>query len=831
MTSLEKKKRLRPRQLRKTCPQSAFKAKDSSKLKPLTQIIGQERAVKAIQLGLEVKSPGYNIYVAGMTGTGRKSTIKRLLDQINSNGVVPNDICYVFNFKTPDMPAVLYLPAGKGKALKTDIEQAVNDVIQAIPLIFESDHFRLRVKQVLNKSHEKARTVIADLEKRVKEAGLAIVNVEVAGGEPYPQLFPIQNDKVVNWEELYNQVRQGKMPEKEFQRMQKLHTELSDELHLNLAKVRKINREAEKTVHDLRVKAVEPYLTVIISDLKKKYHNDKVSQYLEEIKADLLTNFELFKKQEPGTDNKDSFSVQTDIFLHYRVNVIVDNSMLEKAPVIIENFPSYKNLFGTIERVVDKSGVWRTDFTKIHGGSLLRANGGYLVLNLTDTLFEPGVWTLLKRALKTGQIDIQAHDPDYIVNTSSLKPEPICIDVKVIIVGEAFYYYRLSVLDDDFKKIFKVRADFNTSMPFTEEAISHYGQFICFICKEEKLLSFDKTAMAGVVEFGVWLAEDNSKISTKFSLVADLIREADFWAKSEGAKKVDIAHIDKAIEEKRFRLNMIEERIKEAIAKGRIFVDTDGKKVGQINGLTVSQFGEYSFGRPSRITCQVGTGSSGVVSIDRDADLSGKTHRKGIAIINGYLRGMYASQKSLSMSVSLTFEQSYGHIDGDSASSTEIYAILSALSGEPLRQDIAVTGSVSQRGEIQPIGGVNEKIEGFFDICKARGLAGSQGVLIPKQNLENLMLRKEIVESVENQQFNIYAIDTVDEGIELLTGVPAGKRNKEGKFKPETIHGKVEKRLQELTDGGKAKSNDKSDDKKNGEANKNSSKKGEKIPR
>jgi predicted ATP-dependent protease len=822
MTSLEKKKRLKPRQLRWTCPQSAFKATDSSKLEPLTQIIGQERAVKAIQMGLEVKSPGYNIYVAGLTGTGRKSTIKRLLDQINTNGEVPNDICYVFNFKNPDMPAVLYLPAGKGKALKSDIEQAVNDVIQAIPLIFESEHFRLRVKQVLNKSNEKARAVIADFEKRVKEAGLAIVNVEIAGGEPYPQLFPMQDDKVVSWEELYNQVKQGRMSEKELQRTQKLHAELSDELHLNLAKVRKINREAEKTVHDLRVKAVAPYLTVIVNDLKKKYRNGKVLQYLEEVKADLLANFESFKKQEPGAGEQDSFAAAPDIFLRYRVNVLVDNSTLEKAPVIIENFPSYKNLFGTIERVVEKSGIWRTDFTKIRGGSLLRANGGYLVLNLTDTLFEPGVWTLLKRALKTGQVDIQAHDPDFIVNTSSMKPEPICIDMKVIIVGETYYFYRLSVLDDDFKKIFKVRADFNTSMPLTRETILHYGQFICRICKEENLLSLDKAAMAGVVEIGVWLTENRSKISTKFSLIADLIREADFWARSEGAKKVGIVHIDKAIEEKRFRLNMIEERIKEAIAKGRILVDTEGKKVGQINGLTVSQFGEYSFGRPSRITCQVGTGSSGVVSIDRDADLSGKTHRKGIAIINGYLRGMYASKKSLSMSVSLTFEQSYGQIDGDSASSTEIYAILSALSGEPLRQDIAVTGSVSQLGEIQPIGGVNEKIEGFFDICEARGLTGSQGVLIPKQNLENLMLRKDVIDAVEKQQFHIYAIGTIDEGIELLAGVPAGKRDKKGRFKPETIHGKVEKRLQELTDGGKSKSNDKSDEKKNGGANKNS---------
>ncbi|MFQ5627223.1 MAG: Lon protease family protein [bacterium] len=825
MTTLEKKKRLKPKLLRWKCPQKSFNVKDSSKLEPLSQIIGQERAVKAIRLGLEVTSPGYNVYVAGMTGTGRKSTIKRLLDQINTNSKVPDDICYVHNFKNPDLPSVLYLPAGMGKELRSDIEQAVNDVVQAIPLIFESEHFRLRAKNVLNKSNDKARAVISDFEKRVQKAGFAIANVEIGRGQPQPQLFPMQGDKVVNWEELYNQVKQDKMADKKLQQMQKVHAELSDELHIKLANVRKLNREAEKTVRGLRVKAVEPYLSVIINDLKKKYEDEKVAKFLDEIKADLLATYDSFRKPDAVSDSHaglNASEAEVDPYLRYRVNVLVDNASLKKAPVMIENFPSYKNLFGTIERVVEKSGVWRTDFTKIRGGSLLCANGGFLVLNLTDTLIEPGVWTLLKRALKNSQVDIQAHDPDYIVNSSSMKPEPISINVKVIIVGDMYYFYRLSILDDDFKKIFKIRADFNTTMPLTDEAILNYGQFICRLCKDEQLLSFDKSAMAGIVEYGVWLTENTSKISTKFSLVADLIREANFWARSEKAKNVSILHVDKALDEKKIRFSMVEERIKEAISKGRFFVDTEGAKVGQINSLTVSQQGEYSFGRPSRITCQVGTGSSGIISIDRDADLSGKIHRKGIAIIGGYLRGMYATHKNVSMSVSLAFEQSYSSIDGDSASSTEIYAILSMLSGVPIRQEIAVTGSVSQRGEVQPIGGVNEKIEGFFDICKARGLTGEQGVMIPRQNIENLMLRKDVLEAVQNQQFHIYAIDTIDEGIELLTGVHAGKRGKDGKFKPDTIHGKVEVRLQELSDGGKSKSNDKTDARKNGEASKNS---------
>lgn len=816
MIPFEKKKRLKPKQLRWTCPPKSFPHRDSSKLEPLTQIIGQERAVKAIQLGLEVKSPGYNIYVAGLTGTGRKSTIKRLLDQINTASKVPDDICYVYNFKNPDMPEVLYLPPGKGKALRSDIEQAVNDFVQAIPMIFESEHFRLRVKQTINKSNEKARAAISDFERKVQQAGFAIVNVETGNGPTQPQLYPVLDDNVVNWEELYNQMKQGKMTEKTLQDMQQKHAELSDELHLKLAAVRKINRETEKIVHDLRMKAVEPYLRVIINDLKKKFEHEKISEYLENIKSDLLDHFESFRKGETQTEQSSPFKFlepEVDPYLRYRVNVIVDNASEQNAPVVIENFPSYKNLFGTIERMVEKSGVWRTDFTKIRGGSLLKANGGYLVLNLTDTLIEPGVWTSLKRALKNGQVDIQAHDPDYIINTSSLKPVPVSIKVKVIIVGDAFYYYRLSILDDDFKKIFKIRADFNTTMPLNDAAVQDYGQFICRLCHEEQLLPFDQAAMAGIVEYGVWLTENTDKVSTKFSMVADLVREADFWARSGKAKRVGIVHVDQALDEQRFRLNMIEERIKEEIAKGRLLINTDGVVVGQINGLVISSYGGYSFGRPSRITCQVGVGTSGVVSIDRDADLSGKTHRKGIAIIGGYLRGMYASQKSLAMSVSLTFEQSYGPIDGDSASSTEIYAILSALSGAPLRQDIAVTGSVSQRGEVQPIGGVNEKIEGFFDICNARGLTGTQGVMIPALNLNNLMLRKDVVQAVKDERFHIIAVSTIDEGIEVLTGIAAGKRKKEGNFPAESIHGKVEVRLQELAEGGK---NNKSDDKSNG---------------
>lgn len=824
MTHLAKKKlALKPNQLRWHCPQRLFSAKDSSKIPPLTEIIGQDRALSAIKLGLAIKSPGYNIFVTGMTGTGRKSTIKQLLEQLDSRAPIPGDICYVFNFRDPDAPAVLYVPAGKGKELAADIMQVVRDLQQAVPLIFESEHFRISLKQLMAKVGEKTRTLIGGFEDRVRESGFAIVNVEMGGGEPHPQLFPVLDGNVVNWEEMYNQARQGKLDEEELQRRLQLHAELSEELQQKLAAVRQLNRESERQARALRIKAIEPYVGVIIADLKKRYPDARVVDFLDALKADVLENFELFLRQDPG-DAKASAAPSVDggpdPFLRYRVNVLVDNSSLRRPPVIIENFPTYKNLFGTIERVVEKSGVWRTDFTRIRAGSLLRANGGYLVLNLSDTLIEPGVWTSLKRALKYGQVDIQAQDPFFLANTSNMHPEPISVNVKVIIVGEAYAYNRMAFYDEDFRKIFKIRADFDHQMPRDEQAIRQYAAFISRLSADEGLLPFDRSGMAAVVEYGVWLTSDKQKLSTKFSLIADLLREADYYARAENATHVQVAHVDNAVEGQRYRNNLFEQRLQENIERGRYLIDTEGAKIGQINGLTVYRYGDYSFGRPSRITCQVGTGSSGVMSIDREADLSGKTHRKGIAIISGYLRGMYAAHRNVNMSVSLTFEQSYGPIDGDSASSAEIYTILSALAEVPVRQDLAVTGSVSQRGEIQPIGAVNEKIEGFFDACKGKGLTGTQGVIIPKKNVVDLMLRKDVVEAVRRGKFHLYAIETIDEGIELLTGIAAGKRDARGNFPPESIHGRVERRLQELSESGKSqKQNDKANNKKNAHSN------------
>jgi lon-related putative ATP-dependent protease len=495
------------------------------------------------------------------------------------------------------------------------------------------------------------------------------------------------------------------------------------------------------------------------------------------------------------------------------VNLLVDNSHLQGAPVIFETAPTFNNLFGSIERVRDRDGVWRTDFRQIKAGSLARANGGYLVLNLFEAMSEPGVWRTLKRTLRNRRLEIQSYDPLYAMGAAALKPEPIALDLKVVVIADLDEYYHLYRHDEDFKKIFKVRADFDTIMPNEAAAHRQYAGFVKKICREENLLPFDSSAIAAAIEYGVWLTGRQAKISTRLGEIADLLREANFWAREEGHPMVSRRHLERAINEKIHRLRLTEERVLERIRLGTLMIAVEGQKVGQVNALLVYDYGDYSFGRPSRITAEVGMGSSGVVNIEREADLSGKTHNKGVAIISGYLRGKYAHDKLLSMSVSIAVEQSYSSVEGDSAAAAEVYAILSALSGLPARQDLAVTGSLNQKGEIQSIGAATEKIEGFFNACKIKGLTGAQGVIIPQQNVGDLMLRQEIVDAVANGQFHIYAIKTIDEGLELLTGVPAGEKDAEGKYPEGTVHYLADQRLRELA---KEKKENKSEEKKEG---------------
>jgi lon-related putative ATP-dependent protease len=563
-----------------------------------------------------------------------------------------------------------------------------------------------------------------------------------------------------------------------------------------------VEKNIQEELAALDKSAISHLVEGAIGDIREKFNQPKIGSYLDEVKENILENPSRFQ---PKTESPQSpipglvLSAPVDTFSEFQVNVLVDNSETKGAPVVIENSPTYRNLFGTIERNVDRmGGIWKTDFAKIKSGSFLKANGGYLVLNALDVLIEPGVWIALKRTLKNRSMEMQSFDPFYLFASSALKPEPIEVRVKVVMIGDAFLYDTLFAVDEDFKKIFKIKADFDSVMERKEESQLQYASFIRKICQDENLLPFDRSGVAGVIEYGVRLAGRQKKLSTEFHRITDILREASYWAKRTQSPQVTEKHVDQAIAEKIYRKKMIEDKIQELIDEGIIMIDSDGAKVGQVNGLAVWDVGEYAFGKPSRITAKTSMGKAGIINIEREADLSGRTHNKGMLILAGYMRGKYAQDKPLTLTASLCFEQSYSGVDGDSASSTEVYAILSSLAELPLRQDIAVTGSVNQNGEVQPIGGVNQKIEGFFEVCRSRGLTGKQGVMVPHQNVGDLMLRKDVVEAVAAGKFHIYPVQTIDQGIEILTGVSAGEVGPNGSYPQGTVNDLVNQKLLSL---------------------------------
>ncbi len=788
--------------LRWRCDPDALPCKTTDSIHPCDEIIGQDRALEAIRLGLDINSIGYNIFVTGLAGTGRFTTIQCVLEEMDEmviKGKIPNDLCYVNNFKNSDMPHMISLPAGQGNAFKKEMENLIETLKKKIPLMFENETYLNKKKEVVEKFRNRQAEMFREFEKKVNKEGFALVQIQMG---PYsrPGIFPLIEGNPVNMDQLETMVEENKFSKEELEKLKGKQTELINELEDIFKETRKAEKEIKEELTSLDNQVISPAIKDSISDIKEKFNDEKVRQYLDEVQEDILANLGRFREKEetpppiPGLMMPPS----VDSFSEYQVNVLVDNSETKGAPIIVETTPNYRNLFGTIERVVERTGIWKTDFLHIKAGSFLRANGGYLIFNALDALTEPWVWPTLKRTLKNQVIEIQTYDPLYFFSTSALKPEPIECNTKVIMIGDTQIYYLLYSLDDDFKKIFKIKADFDSVMNRDGDKIQQYASFIRKICDGDKLRSFDKTGIAAVVEHGVRITGRQKKLSTRFHLIADLLREANYWAEKDGSGVVTEKHVDKAIEKRIYRVNLIEEKIQEMIDDGTILIDSDGVVVGQVNGLSVYNLGDYMFGKPSRITVKTSMGKAGIINIEREAEMSGPTHNKGVYILAGYLRGKYAQDKPITMSASICFEQSYGGVDGDSASSTEIYALLSSLSGLPLRQDIAVTGSVNQKGEIQPIGGVNEKIEGFFDVCKVKGLTGKQGVMIPHLNIGDLMLRKDVVETVKEGKFRIYSVKTIDQGIEILTGVEGGEKLEDGRFKEGTVNDLVDKKLREL---------------------------------
>jgi lon-related putative ATP-dependent protease len=766
------------------------------------EIIGQERALKAIRLGLEMDSLGYNIFVVGLVGTGRNTTIKCLLEEIDKTGKIPEDVCYMNNFKDPDQPRCICLSPGQGKAFKKDMDDLIESLKKNIPLIFEGEGYQKQRRDLVEKHRERAKGMVKDFENRAKKEGFAVVQVQ-AGPFTRPDVVPMVAGNAMPLDQLENLADQGQYPRDSFEKLKAKYGELSGEMEQVLKETRKVEKTIQEEMAALDKAAISQLVEGAIGDIREKYKQPKISSYLDEARESILDNPGRFQ---PKTETPQlaipglSLPAPVDTFTEYQVNVLVDNSEVKGAPVIIETSPTYRNLFGTIERNWGMGGIGKADFTKIKGGSFLRANGGYLVLNALDVLIEPGVWVALKRTLRNRSIEMQSFDPFYLFASSALKPEPIEARVKVVMVGDAYLYETLYAVDEDFKKVFKIKADFDTVMERKNETQAQYASFISKICRDEKLLNFDRSGVAAVIEYGVRLAGRQKKLSAEFHRITDILREANYWAKRDQSDKVGEKHVDQAIAEKIYRKKMIEDKIQEMIDDGIILIESDGAAVGQVNGLSVYSMGEYAFGKPSRITAKTSMGKAGIINIEREADLSGRTHNKGVLILAGYLRGKYAQDKPLTLTASLAFEQSYGGVDGDSASSTEVYAILSSLSGLPLRQDIAVTGSVSQNGEIQPIGGVNQKIEGFFDVCRNRELTGKQGVMIPHQNVGDLMLRKDVVEAVAAGRFHIYPVRNIDQGIEILTGVSAGEKSGDATYPAGSVNDLVDQKLRELAE-------------------------------
>ena len=798
MRKANKLEEVPPEKLRWRCDPAILRFETTHDLPACEMVIGQESGVKALSFGLRIPGFGYNIFITGTSGTGRRSALNCCLEAAAKDKKIPQDICYVNNFGNPDMPRVLMFDAGQGRAFKNEMVEFINSLKRNIPQIFESEEYQTGRKELTERFGEIQKKRFKDFEKKITAEGFTLVQVQMG---PYtrPDILPVIAGNALSPDQLESLVEKNQFPREQFQTIKSRLPQLIEELQQIIKESRKGEKEVIEKLKNLERDVVEPLIAEAITEIRDKFQGETVHEYLDEVQENILANLSDFQEKPEGQALPGMGPKQVS-FTEYEVNVMVDNAGTKGAPIVEESYPTYRNLFGSVERMMDRSGLWRTDFTRIKGGSLLRANGGYLIINAKDALLEPGVWPALKRTLKSKRVEIQAYDPFFLFTTSSIKPEPIEVDVKVIMIGDDLSYHLLYRYDEDFKKIFKAKADFDTVMDRNEASITEYTSFIKKICQEENLRPFDRSGAASVVEYGARLAGKQKKLSTRFHQIADLVSEASYWADEEGSPQVTEKHVDLAIENHVERLNLAERKIHEMIQDGQIMIDTEGAVVGQVNGLSVFDMGDYAFGRPSRITAKTSMGKAGVIDIDREVEMSGPIHSKGVYILSGYLRGKYAQDKPLNMCASLCFEQSYSGVEGDSASSAEIYCLLSSLSEIPIRQDIAVTGSVNQKGEIQPIGGVNHKIEGFFAVCKARGLTGTQGVIIPHQNVEDMMLRKDVVRAVQKKKFHIYPVKTIDEGIEILTAMKPGEKKPDGTYEKDTVNDLVDKKLKTLAE-------------------------------
>ena len=759
---MNKQYRLYPEDLKSNCSLDKFDFETTKDLEPLRGIIGQERGTKALQFGLMMNKKGYNIYVSGMSGTGRSSFAYSIAEEFCKKRPVPKDWVYVFNFSNSYSPQALSFEAGKGKEFKKDLEGAINDLRKEIPEKFQGIEYETRMNDIFKVINQKKADIVKKLNEKSTQYGFVYTPSETGLVS-----IPVKNGKPISEEEYAN------LSIEEREKLIASYEELRSATVEEFDALRILDEELEKSLIQLDKTLASEVVTFQINKLKNKYDGSaKTLNFFERLETDIMENINRFKKKLTPTNYGFPFyeNMEESFFTRYKVNLFVDNSNLEHAPIINETNPVYINLMGNVE-YKSLMGVLTTDFTQIKPGSLHQANGGYIIFQMKEILSNPISWEMLKRALKTEEINIENYNRLLgLAITDSLKPEPIPLDVKVIIIGDNYTYDLLYTYDDDFRKLFKVMADFDVEMNKNSQNLANMGYFIANQCKTNGLKHLDKKAVERIIEYSSRIAEHKDKLSTNFNQIIEILYEADFWANEDKALLINEDHVLRAIDEKISRVNKYEEKINEMFKEGTLILDIEGERVGEINGLAVIGTGEYSFGKPNKITATVYSGRDGILNIERETKQSGPIHTKGVLTLNGYIGERYAKEKPLGVTIGLGFEQSYSYIEGDSASCAELYAILSALSGYPIKQSIAITGSMNQKGRVQPIGGVNEKIEGFFRLCKEIGFTGDQGVIIPKSNVKNLILKDEVVEKVREGKFNIYAIEDVKDGVEIMFG-------------------------------------------------------------
>lgn len=789
---MRRRNELTPKDLKDICNPNLFKFETTKELVDTTDLVyGQERGIKALEFGTDINIKGYNLYLEGPSGTGKTMYTKKFLAQKALKEKTPNDWAYVYNFENPNEPVAISFPAGQGKTFESAMEGFVKDVRKDLRKTFNNEDFE-KEKQIIKQEFEQKREELLEkLNQKTMMQGF-----QVRSTENGVYMMPVLDGKTLveeEFDELDESVK------REFEERSNL---VQEQIFQALAEIKTIEKEAEKKVEEWQSNIALMTINVHINSIKANYkRNKKISTYLDGIKKDILKNINFFLASD--AELKANAQMQRgevrEPWLNYRVNLIIDNSNLEGAPVIMDTNYSYYNIFGGLE-YENQYGALKTDYMMIKPGLLHKANGGYIMFQANDLLSNPLCYESLKKALKVKELNIDnSAERRNGVMLVSIKPEPIPLAVKVLVLGNSNIYHTLLSLDDDFRKLFKIKAEFEEDAPKTVENIERLSKFVRSFCTQENLLDLDKEAMAKLVEFTSKMADDKDKLSTQFSEIGEVVGEASVWAKKDKQKVIGKKYIQKALDERIERIKKYDTRYLQMIKEETLLIDTEGYTVGQVNGLTVIKIGDYSFGKPARITASTYAGKDGIINIEREIDMSGPSHSKGVYILTGYLGEQFAQDIPLSLSANLCFEQLYGGVDGDSASSTEAYAMLSSLSGIPINQSIAVTGSINQKGFIQPIGGVNEKIEGFYQICKLRGLNGDQGVIIPKQNVRNLSLNDELIEAVRKGKFHIYAISTIDEGIEILTGVPAGQKDSQGRFPLGTINYLAQEKLKKFS--------------------------------